>query len=40
VPQAGNYMKFGAINRTYKPHSYSRSQKYVSDGSGRDKYVV
>lgn len=40
VPDLGNYMKFGPTNRSYKPCSYSRSQKYVSDGSGRDKYVV
>lgn len=33
-------MKFGPINRAYKPASYVKSQKYVSDGSGRDKYVV
>lgn len=33
-------MKFGPSNRTYKPCSYTRSQKYVSDGTGRDQYVV
>jgi hypothetical protein len=33
-------MKFGATGRTYKPNSYTRFQKYVSDGSGRDQYVV
>ena len=40
VPEFGNYMKFGQLGRTFKPHSYSRSQKYISDGTGRDKYVV
>eukprot|EP00919_Chromeraceae_sp_WS-2016_P041183 GHVR01098237.1.p1 GENE.GHVR01098237.1~~GHVR01098237.1.p1 ORF type:complete len:103 (+),score=6.24 GHVR01098237.1:22-309(+) len=40
VPELGNYMKFGPANRSYKPASYTRFQKYVSDGSGRDKYVV
>ena len=40
VPQTGNFMKFGAINRSYKPCSYTRFQKYVSDGTGRDQYVV
>ncbi len=33
-------MKFGQLNKTYKPQSHTRSHKYVSDGSGRDKYVV
>lgn len=36
----GNFMKFGSYNRAYKPASYTRFQKYASDGSGRDKYVV
>ena len=40
VPELGNYMKFGPNNRAYKPASYTRFQKYASDGSGRDKYVV
>lgn len=40
VPQLGNYMKFGPNCRTYKPASYTRFQKYVSDGTGRDQYVV
>ena len=40
VPELGNFMKFGAINKTYKPASFTRFQKYASDGSGRDKYVV
>ena len=40
VPELGNYMKFGPINRSFKPASYTRFQKYTSDGSGRDKYVV
>lgn len=40
VPELGNYMKFGPTNRSYKPCSYNRSQKYVSDGTGRDQYVV
>lgn len=33
-------MKFGPFNRAYKPCSYTRFQKYTSDGTGRDKYVV
>ena len=40
VPHLGNYMKFGALGRTYKPSSYTRFQKYISDGTGRDQYVV
>lgn len=40
VPELGNHMKFGNYNRSYKPCSYTRFQKYVSDGTGRDKYVV
>ena len=40
VPHTGNYMKFGAVNKSYKPCSYTRFQKYVSDGTGRDQYVV
>jgi hypothetical protein len=40
VPQLGNYMKFGNSSKPYRPCSYTRFQKYVSDGSGRDKYVV
>ncbi len=40
VPELGNYMKFGEYNRSYRPASYTRFQKYASDGSGRDKYVV
>ena len=40
VPETGNFMKFGSLNKTYKPCSYTRFQKYVSDGTGRDKYVV
>lgn len=40
VPELGNYMKFGPQSRSYKPASYTRFIKYVSDGSGRDKYVV
>ena len=40
VPELGHYMKFGPTGRSYKPCSYTRSQKYVSDGSGRDQYVV
>ncbi len=40
VPELGNYMKFGSINRSYKPASHTRFQKYISDGSGRDNYVV
>jgi hypothetical protein len=40
VPELGNYMKFGPYNRSYKPSSYTRFQKYVSDGTGRDQYVV
>jgi hypothetical protein len=40
VPHLGNYMKFGAIGRKYKPRSSTRFQKYISDGTGRDRYVV
>ena len=40
VPETGNYLKFGSFNRSYKPCSYTRFQKYVSDGTGRDQYVV
>lgn len=40
VPELGNYMKFGPLNRTFKPTSNTKFQKYASDGSGRDKYVV
>lgn len=40
VPELGNYMKFGPINRQFKPVSSKKFQKYASDGSGRDKYVV
>lgn len=40
VPELGNYMKFGPKSRPYKPCSYTRFQKYISDGSGRDQYVV
>lgn len=40
VPEQGNYMKFGPPNKTYKPCSDTRFQKYISDGSGRDQYVV
>lgn len=40
VPELGNYMKFGPNSKAYKPCSYTRFQKYVSDGSGRDQYVV
>jgi hypothetical protein len=40
VPELGNYMKFGSYNREYRPHSYTRFQKYPSDGTGRDQYVV
>lgn len=40
VPELGNFMKFGPFNRAYKPSSYTRFQKYVSDGTGRDQYVV
>ena len=40
VPELGNYMKFGSMSKPYKPCSYTRFQKYTSDGSGRDKYVV
>lgn len=39
APHLGNYMKFGEFNRTYKPRSHTRFQKYVSDGTGRDQYV-
>lgn len=40
VPELGNYMKFGAVYKGYRPMSYTRFQKYASDGTGRDKYVV
>lgn len=40
VPELGSHMKFGPYNRSYKPASYTRFQKYVSDGTGRDQYVV
>lgn len=40
VPEIGNFMKFGPNSRTYKPCSYTRFQKYTSDGTGRDQYVV
>ena len=40
VPETGNFMKFGQPNRTFRPASYTRFQKYTSDGSGRDKYVM
>ena len=40
VPELGNYMKFGPLSRANKPQSYTRFQKYSSDGSGRDKYVM
>jgi hypothetical protein len=40
VPELGNYMKFGPFNRSYKPASNTRFQKYISDGTGRDKYIV
>lgn len=40
VPESGNYMKFGPFNRSFKPVSTVKFQKYASDGSGRDKYVV
>jgi hypothetical protein len=40
VPELGNFMKFGPNSRAYKPCSYTRFQKYISDGTGRDQYVV
>lgn len=40
VAELGNFMKFGPINRSFKPASFTRFQKYASDGTGRDKYVV
>lgn len=40
VAQQGNFMKFGPMNRGFKPQSYTRFQKYASDGTGRDQYVV
>jgi len=33
-------MKFGPYGRTYRPNAYTRFIKYVSDGTGRDQYVV
>ena len=40
VSEQGNFMKFGQPPRTFRPASYTRFQKYASDGSGRDNYVV
>lgn len=40
VPELGSFRKFGHTNKVYKPASYTRFQKYLSDGTGRDKYVV
>lgn len=40
VPHLGNFMKFGPTTKGYRPASYTRFQKYLSDGTGRDKYVV
>jgi hypothetical protein len=40
VPETGNFMKFGSVRKATKPGSYTRYQKYLSDGSGRDKYVI
>ena len=36
VPELGNYMKFGPINRQFKPVSSTKFQKYASEG--RDKF--
>jgi hypothetical protein len=33
-------MKFGPIHKGFRPASYTRFQKYASDGTGRDQYVV
>lgn len=40
VPQLGNFMKFGPNNRIVRPSSFGKIQKYASDGTGRDQYVV
>lgn len=40
VASLGNYMKFGPYNRKYKPVSNTRFQKYISDGTGRDRYIL
>ncbi len=40
VSEQGNFMKFGPMGRPFKPQSYTRFQKYASDGTGRDQYVV
>jgi hypothetical protein len=40
VPELGSYMKFGPPNRTIRPASFGKIQKYASDGSGRDQYVL
>jgi hypothetical protein len=40
VPSGGNFMKFGPVRRVCQPAIYARYQKYLSDGSGRDRYVI
>jgi hypothetical protein len=33
-------MKFGPNAKVVKPASFGKFQKYASDGTGRDQYVV
>ena len=40
VAELGNHVKVGSLPKTFRPASYTRFQKYTSDGSGRDKYVM
>ena len=40
VAELGNYMKFGPSNRKVRPASFGKIQKVVSDGTGRDQYVM
>jgi hypothetical protein len=40
IPKGGNYMKFGPVKSTFNPVVYTRHHKYLSDGTGRDVYVI
>ena len=40
VPELGTFMKFGNLHRTFKPASTTHFQRYTSDGTGRDNYVM
>ena len=40
VPELGAFMKFGGLHRTFKPASTTHFQRYTSDGTGRDNYVM